>query len=73
MAQVIKQNGVDVMSSPENTSCNIIFNNLTGTNIKGKEYKQYLQMMFYDFPNLTYGAIELWEDGNLKCKGNINK
>lgn len=36
MAQTIKQNGVTIMSSPENTSCSIIFGNLTGRNIKGK-------------------------------------
>lgn len=61
------------MTSPDNTSCSIIFGNLTGTNITGKEYKNYLTMMFYDFPELTYGEIELWEDGKFKQKGNINK
>lgn len=71
MAQQIKQNGVALITSPENTSCSIIFGNLTGTNITGKEYKDYLAMMFYDFPELTYGEIELWEDGELKEKGNI--
>lgn len=73
MAQQIKQNGVALITSPENTSCSIIFGNLTGTNITGKEYKNYLAMMFYDFPELTYGEIELWEDGELKEKGNIKQ
>lgn len=73
MAQQIKQNGVVLMTSSDNTSCSIIFGNLTGVNITGKEYKNYLAMMFHDFPKMTYGVIELWEDGNLKLKGNISK
>ena len=73
MVQQIKQNGVALMTSPENTSCSIIFGNLTGVNITGKEYRNYLAMMFHDFPKLTYGEIELWEDGKFKQKGNINK
>lgn len=71
MAQQIKQNGQVMMTSPENTSCSIIFNNLTGINIQGKEYKSYLSMMFHDFPKLTHGEIELWEDGQLKHTGTI--
>lgn len=73
MAQKIKQNGQVMMTSPENTSCNIIFNNLTGINIQGEEYKNYLAMMFHDFPRLAYGEIELWENGKLIDKGTIKK
>ena len=72
MTQVIKQNGAVIMSSPENRSCNMIFRNLTGLN--GIDHqREYLQMMFYDFPSLTYGEIELWEDGNMIDKGEIKK
>ena len=71
MAQSIKQNGVTIMTSPCLYLCGIVFNNLTGDYIKGQERKQYLKMMFHDFPRLTYGEIELWEDGECKCKGNI--
>ena len=78
MAQQIKQNGQVVMTAPGegNPSCAIIFNNLTGVNFskdERKQYKNYLTMMFHDFPKLTYGEIELWEDGKFKQKGNINK
>ena len=76
MAQQIKQNGVALMTSPENTSCSIIFGNLTGVNFSKDEreqYKNYLSMMFHDFPKMTYGVIELWEDGKFKQKGNISK
>ena len=78
MAQQIKQNGQVVMTAPGegNPSCAIIFNNLTGVNFSKEErrqYKNYLSMMFHDFPKLTYGEIELWEDGKLIDKGNINK
>ena len=73
MAQIIIQNGQVMMTSPENTSCNIIFNNLTGINIQGDEYKKYRAMMFHDFPRLTYGEIELWENGKLIDKGTIKK
>ena len=73
MAQTIIQNGSVIMSSPENISCSIIFGNLTGKNITGKEYQNYLKMMFSTFLPLTYGKIELWEDNSCKLKGNINK
>ena len=70
MAQVIKQNGAVIMSSPENRSCSMIFGNLTGLN-GIDHHREYLQMMFHDFPGLTYGEIELWEDGNMIDKGEI--
>ena len=73
MKQAIRQNGVTIMPSPENASCNMIFCNLTGKNFGGKEYELYVKMMLSEFPNLTYGEIELWEDGKLKDKGNITK
>ena len=78
MAQKIIQNGQTVMTAPgeDNSSCAIIFNNLTGRNFKGeshKNYLNYLAMMFHDFPRLTYGEIELWEDGKLIEKETIKK
>lgn len=75
MAQQIKQNGKVILSAPGdgNPTGAIIFNNLTGVNFSGKEYKDYLAMMFHDFPELTYGEIELWEDGELKEKRNIKQ
>lgn len=73
MTQSIKQNGVTIMTSPENATCNMIFRHLTGLNFGGEEYKQYVKMMLREFPKLTYGEIELWEDGECKCKGNIKQ
>lgn len=74
MAQQIKQNGQVVMTAPGegNPSCAIIFNNLTGIN-GFDHYREYIQMMFHDFPKLTYGEIELWEDGKMITKGEIKK
>ena len=51
----------------------IVFNNLTGKNFGGQEYKNYLKMMFHDFPKLSYGEIELWEDGKMTTKGDVKK
>ena len=78
MAQQIKQNGQVIMTAPGdgNPSCAIIFNNLTGVNFskdERKQYKDYLSGMFRDFTGLTYGEVELWEDGKFKQKGNISK
>lgn len=78
MAQQIKQNGQVVMTAPGegNLSCAIIFRHLTGETFgreDQRQYKNYLAMMFHDFPKLTYGEIELWEDGKLIDKGNIKK
>ena len=78
MAQQIIQNEQTVMVAPgeENPSCSIIFHNLIGDNFnkeEQKQYKAYIRGMFHDFPKLTYGEIELWEDGVCKVKSNINK
>lgn len=78
MAQQIKQNGQVVMTAPgeDNPSCAIIFRHLTGETFgreEQRQYRNYLTMMFHDFPKLTYGEIELWEDGKFKQKGNISK
>lgn len=77
MAQQIKQNGQAVIVAPgdNNPTCAIIFNLLTEKNqhLGSDAYESYLSMMFHDFPGLTYGEIELWEDGKFKQKGNINK
>lgn len=69
MEQTIKQNGIVLLSSPENYTCTIIFRNLTGLNFKGEEYKKYLRGMFWSFPKLKHGEIELWEDDKLISKG----
>ena len=69
MEQTIKQNGIVLLSSPDNYSCGMIFRNLTGLNFNGEEYKKYLQTMFWDFPELKHGEIELWEDDKLISKG----
>jgi len=73
MEQSIKQNGITIMDSPDETSCNMIFRNLTGLNFGGEEYRRYVRMMLREFSALTYGEIELWEDGVCKSKGNIKQ
>ena len=73
MTQSIKQNGVTIMTSPDNASCNMIFRNLTGLNFGGEEYRRYVRMMLREFSALNYGEIELWEGGKCKCRGNVKQ
>lgn len=69
----IVQNQTCILSAPgkDNPSCHIIFNNLTGKNFQGEEYRNYLKMMFHDFPQLSEGKIELYEGETLLETGEI--
>lgn len=42
MKEEIRQNGHSVLHSEDGCSIRVIFNNLTGVNFKGSEYRDYL-------------------------------
>lgn len=65
----IKQNGKTILSSP----CNLMmfFNNLTGKNIKGEDYKLYIKGIAYKEMGFVAGEIEMYKDEHLQITGNI--
>ena len=64
----IRQNGKTILSAPEHLK--MIFNNLIGKNLSGKEYKDYIN--FVAIPGgFTPGVIEFYRDGVLVESGEI--
>ena len=66
----IMQNGISIMTSPD-SSLQVIFNNLSGRNFGGKEYKNYINMMMREFPTLEKGKIQLCENGKVVNRAEI--
>ena len=69
MKEEIRQNGHSVLHSEDGRIIRVIFNNLTGVNFKGSEYREYLDGVLPQM-GLEYGKIEMYRDGRerkLKC------
>lgn len=49
----------------------MIFNNLVGKNLKGREYSDYIAFVAIPDMGFTYGKIEYYSDGNLIATGEI--
>ena len=71
MKQEIKQNGITILHSEDGCNIPVIFNNLTGKNFTGKEYKDYITCVAISDMGFTYGKIEYYSDGNLVTTGEI--
>ena len=50
MKQEIRQNGKTVLYSEDGHSIPMIFNNLVGKNLKGREYSDYIAFPTWDLP-----------------------
>ena len=70
MKEEIRQNGHSVLHSEDGCSIVVIFNNLTGVNFKGSEYRNYLKDDLLPM-GLDYGEIELYRDGVFVKSGTI--
>lgn len=63
MKEEIRQNGHSVLHSEDGcTIIGVIFNNLTGVNFKGAEYRDYLKGVLPQM-GLEYGKVEMYRDG----------
>ena len=71
MKQEIRQNGKTVLYSEDGCSIPMIFNNLVGKNLKGREYSDYIVFVAIPDMGFTYGKIEYYSDGNLIATGEI--
>lgn len=70
MKEEIRQNGHSVLHSEDGCIIRVIFNNLTGVNFKGSEYRDYLDCVLPQM-GLKYGNVELYRDGILVKTGII--
>jgi len=64
MKDEIKQNGKVLLSSDDGVSVPMIFNNLSGKNLLGGKYREYLETVHREF-GVSAGMIELYRDGVL--------
>lgn len=62
MKEEIRQNGKTVLESEDGLSIRMIFNNLTGVNLKGLEYRNYLDCVLLPM-ELKKGKLEMFRDG----------
>lgn len=62
MKEEIKQSGRVLLSSDDGVSIPMIFNNLSGKNLSGGEYRNYLATVSREF-GVSAGRIELYRDG----------
>lgn len=69
MKREIRQNGKTVLYSEDGHSIPMIFNNLVGKNLKGREYSDYIAFVAIPDMGFTYGKIEYYSDGNLIATG----
>ena len=71
MKREIRQNGRTVLHSEDGCSIPMIFTNLVGKNLKGREYSDYIAFVAIPDMGFTYGKIEYYSDGNLIATGEI--
>ena len=71
MKREIRQNGKTVLYSEDGHSIPMIFNNLVGKNLKGREYADYIAFLAISYMEFTYGKIAYYSDGNLIAAGEI--
>lgn len=62
MKEEIRQNGKTVLESEDGLSIGMIFNNLTGVNLKGLGYRSYLDCVLLQM-GLKKGKLEMFRDG----------
>lgn len=65
MKDEIRQNGKVILSSDDGISIPMIYNNLSGVNMKGNEYLKYLKHVASESMGFIPGRIEYFRDGTL--------
>lgn len=74
MKQEIRQNAVAILTSEDNCSIPVIFNNLTGKNHEtDEEYQTYIEHIAIPLMGFSYGEIERVENGKVMETGQIRK
>lgn len=65
MRDEIRQKGEVILSSDDGISIPMIYNNLSGKNMKGKDYQDYLRHVALGSMGFVPGRIEFFRDGAL--------
>lgn len=73
MTEEIRQDGSAILSSTSEHTIPMIFNNLCGRNLLGKEYRDYIRYIALGEMGFKPGRIELYRDGKLLKSGYIPK
>ncbi len=74
MKQEIRQNAVAILTSEDDCSIPVIFNNLTGKNHEtDKEYQIYIEYTAIPLLGFSYGKIERVENGEVMETGQISR
>lgn len=63
MKEEIRQNGRTVLWSEDGVSIPLFFNNLSGKNFSGEEYRTYLRYIAFGDMGFEPGIIELYRNG----------
>ena len=67
----VRINGVEIVSSNDGISAGIVFNNLTGKNLTGQEWLDYLKCMQNMNPDVKPGKAELVKAGVVLKEGQV--
>lgn len=73
MKEEIKQNGRTVLSSTDDFSMSMFFNNLCGKNFSGEKYRDYIRDIALGEMGFMPGEISLYRDGKQVRTGIIPK
>lgn len=65
MTEEIRQKGKTILSSNDECSIPVIFNNLIGRNMKQDEYKIYLRCVAFRDMGFSAGTIDYYQNGSL--------
>lgn len=71
MKEEIRQDGRTILSSEDGFSIRMFFNNLSGKNFSGKEYRNYVRNIAFGEMGFRPGTIELYCDGKKVRTGTL--
>lgn len=71
MKEEIRQDGRTILSSEDGFSIRMFFNNLSGKNFSGKEYRDYVRNIAFGEMGFIPGTIELYCDGKKVRTGTL--
>ena len=71
MKEEIRQDGRTILSSEDGFSIRMFFNNLSGKNFSGKEYRDYVRNIAFGEMGFRPGTIELYCDGKKVRTGTL--
>jgi hypothetical protein len=71
MKEEIRQDGRTILSSEDGYSIRMFFNNLSGKNFSGKEYRDYVRNIAFGEMGFRPGTIEFYCDGKKVRTGTL--